>query len=225
MLFDLVRQAGGLLDARGSLGSEVQADFARIDRGEEVPAKERHQGQGYQAACRHQQHELARPPQGGFKQALVAVAQSGESGFEAALESLEAVEPLFLRGALALPTQQVLRERRHQRERQKVRGQYRECHRLGQRDEQVMRDAGQEEHRREHDADRERGHQRRQGDLGRSVHDGLLERLAQLELVRDVLDHHRGVVDQDAHRQSEAAQRHDVDTLAERRQRGERRQD
>ena len=54
-------------------------------------------------------------------------------------------------GSCAL--QPVLRQRRHQRARQHVGGQHREHHRLGQRHEQVARDARQHEHRHEHDAD------------------------------------------------------------------------
>ena len=40
--------------------------------------------------------------------------------------------------------------------------------------------------------------------------------LALLEVPVDVLDRHRRVVDQDADREREAAERHDVDRLAER---------
>ena len=61
--------------------------------------------------------------------------------------------------------QQVLRHRRHERARQDVRRQHREDDRLGQRHEQVARDAGEEEHRHEHDADAERRDERRHGDL------------------------------------------------------------
>ena len=50
----------------------------------------------------------------------------------------------------------------------------------------------------------------------RAVEDRLLERLALLEIAVDVLDRDRRVVDQDADRQRQAAQRHDVDRLAER---------
>ena len=49
--------------------------------------------------------------------------------------------------------------------------------------------------------------------------------LALLQVPVDVLDRHRGVVDQDADRQRQAAQRHDVERLADDRQRGERAQD
>ena len=49
--------------------------------------------------------------------------------------------------------------------------------------------------------------------------------LALLEVPVDVLDRHRRVVDQDADRERQAAQRHDVERLAERRQQRDRAQD
>ena len=52
-----------------------------------------------------------------------------------------------------------------------------------------------------------------------AVHDRGLDLLALLEMPVDVLDRHRGVVDQDADGERQAAQRHDVERLADRRQR------
>ena len=52
----------------------------------------------------------------------------------------------------------------------------------------------------------------------RAVEDRLLDRLALLQMPVDVLDGHGGVVDQDADREREAAERHDVERLADRRQ-------
>ena len=60
-----------------------------------------------------------------------------------------------------------------------------------------------------------RRHQRRQRDLLRAVENRRLDVLALLEVIVDVLDGHRRIVDQDADRQRKAAQRHDVDGLAE----------
>ena len=72
---------------------------------------------------------------------------------------------------------------------------------------------------------RERGDECRDRDLLRAVEDRLLERLALLEMLVDVLDRHRGVVHQNADRQRQAAQRHDVDRLAQREQHDDRSQD
>ncbi len=51
-----------------------------------------------------------------------------------------------------------------------------------------------------------------------AVENGRLDLLALLQMPVDVLDRHRGVVDQDADREREAAERHDVEGLADRRQ-------
>ena len=57
-----------------------------------------------------------------------------------------------------------------------------------------------------------------QRNLVRAVEDRRFHVLAVLEVVIDVLDRDCSVIDQDANRQGEAAQRHDVNGLAERRQ-------
>ena len=67
--------------------------------------------------------------------------------------------------------------------------------------------------------------ERRDGDLIGAVEDRRLERLAFLEVPVDVLDRDRGIVDQDADGEREAAERHDVDRLAQCAERDDRRQD
>ena len=56
----------------------------------------------------------------------------------------------------------------------------------------------QEEHGHEHDADAERGNERRHGDLLRAVENGLPHLLAHGQIALDVFDFHRGIIDQDA---------------------------
>ena len=74
----------------------------------------------------------------------------------------------------------------------------------------------EEHHRDEHDADRQRRDERRPGDLHGPVEDRLPQRLAQAEVAVDVFDLHRRVVDQDADRQRQAAERHHVERVAQR---------
>ena len=74
----------------------------------------------------------------------------------------------------------------------------------------------EEEHRHEHDADAEQRDESRHHDLLGAVHDGGFDLLALLEMPVDVLDRHRGFVDQDADGERQPAQRHDVERLAER---------
>ena len=66
-----------------------------------------------------------------------------------------------------------------------------------------------------HDADGQRGDQRGSGDLRGAVENGLLNLLARLDVAIDVFNLDGCVVDQDADGQSESAEGHDVDGLAE----------
>src|SRR5712664_1389981 len=129
------------------------------------------------------------------------------------------------RNPLVRRLQQVHRERRHQGPGQHVGGEHREDDRFGQRHEEVAGHPTQEEHGQEHDADAEGGHQRGHRDLGRTVQDRGPVVVAALTMALDVLDGDGGVVHQDAHREGEAAQGHDVDRLAEHAERDHRAED
>ncbi len=72
----------------------------------------------------------------------------------------------------------------------------------------------QKEHRHEDDADAQGRDQRRHGDLARAFENGLVEIGSHVQVALDIFDRHGGVVDQNADRQRETAQRHDVDGLA-----------
>ena len=103
----------------------------------------------------------------------------------------------------------------HERAREEVRRQHREDDRQRERREQILRRAGEEHDRHEDDADAQRRDERGHGDLLRAVEDRPLRRLALCQVAVDVLDLDRGVVDQDADRERQAAQRHHVQRLAE----------
>jgi hypothetical protein len=87
------------------------------------------------------------------------------------------------------------------------------------------RDARKKEHRHEHDADAKRRHERRNADLAGADQDRFLERSAEMQVAFDVLDRHDRLVDEDAHRQREAAERHQVERLAHGLEQQDRRQD
>ena len=115
---------------------------------------------------------------------------------------------------------------RGQRPRQRVGGEHREHDGKAERREQILRRPVQEQHRDEHAADRERRDQGRHRDLGRAVQRRIGQRLVLLgEQPVRVLDRHRGIVDQDADREREAAERHGVDGVAEEVEHHQRRQD
>ena len=90
-----------------------------------------------------------------------------------------------------------------------------------------MHRALEKHHGHENDADRQRGHERRHGDLLRAVEDRPDDRFAHAEIAMNVFDLDRSVVDQYADSQRQSAERHDVDRITEEPkddQRGENRQ-
>ena len=87
-----------------------------------------------------------------------------------------------------------------------------------------LRNPAQKKHRHKHDADGKRGDEGRNGNLRRAIQNGLLDLLAHLQIAIDVFNLDRGVVDQNADRQRQSTQRHDVDGLAQRAQHDQRNQ-
>ncbi len=151
--------------------------------------------------------------------------------FEAALEAREriaagfGVTGLIDRAVDMLMTQEMVCQRRHQRARQHIGSGQRQHHRFGQRPEQITGDAAKPEHWHEGDADTEQRHRRRHNDLLGAIENGGFDRLALLEVPVDVLDGDGSVVDQNADRERQATERHDVDGFAQQRKAGQRRQD
>ncbi len=126
---------------------------------------------------------------------------------------------------VGLGGQQVAGERRDDRARQEVGGQYGEHHGHRQRPEQRRRGTAEEEQRHEDDRDGKRRHHRRRRDLRGAIHDGLQDLFSLRHVAVDVLDLHRRVVHQDADGEREPAQRHHVERLAQRREPHDRAQD
>src|SRR5260370_104142 len=94
-------------------------------------------------------------------------------------------------------------------------GQHRKDDGLAEWHEEVSRDTRQEEHRKEHNADRYRCHKCRRGDLLSTIEDGLFDLLSHRDISIDVLDFHRGIIDENSDCQGQATQSHDVDGFAE----------
>ena len=69
------------------------------------------------------------------------------------------------------------------------------------------------------------GDERRNGDLRGAIQNRLLHLLSLFEIAIDIFNLDGGIVDQDADRQRQAAQGHDVDGLAQRPQHDQRDQD
>ena len=155
--------------------------------------------------------------QRGRQQLPVSVAKSVEPFLEPPLEVSQ--NRLGTIGFVLVPAHDVHHQRGNQRARKQVGGEHGEHHRLRQRHEQIARYAGQEEHRHEHNADAQGGNEGRDRDLLRAVQNGLFQLLALGQVAFDVFDFDRGVVHQDADRQRQPSQGHDVDRLAQRAQR------
>ena len=114
-------------------------------------------------------------------------------------------------GACDLAREQVFHQHRHDRAREDVAREDREDDRERERHEEELRRAFEQHDRDEDDADRERGDEGGHGDLLRAVEDRLLQRFPHREVAVDVFDLDRGVIDEDADGQREAAEGHHVD--------------
>jgi hypothetical protein len=223
--FDLVGNARGVLDPRAGRRAQMQADFAGIHRREEVAPGERHQRKRADAKQQKDRDEAARTRYRRAEHAAIAFTQPLEALLEAGLKADQARNRTVAGDRrVAARAHQIHREGRHQRAREKVRRDHREHHRFGERHEQIAGHAGEQEHRHEYDADRQRRDESRHGDFAGAVEDRVVQRLAVLQMMRDVFDGDRGVVDENPHGERKAAERHDVDGLAERGQRDQRRQ-
>ena len=84
--------------------------------------------------------------------------------------------------------EQIHRQRGNQRSRKHIGSEHREHHRLGQREEQIARHAGEEEHRQKHDANTQRGDQRGKRDLRRAIQNAGVQIFALIEIAVDVFD-------------------------------------
>ena len=104
---------------------------------------------------------------------------------------------------------------RHEGAREEVGGHHGEGDGHGERGEEVLGRAGEQDDRDEDDADGERGDEGGRGDLLGGVEDGADERLLLGHVAVGVFDFDGGVVDEDADGEREAAEGHDVDGLAE----------
>ena len=144
---------------------------------------------------------------------MIGGANSFEAVLEAALEAGEDVARWD--GVVVVGLEQVHGQRGHERAREDVGGEHREDDGFGERNEEIARDAAQEEHRQEDDADAERGDESGNGDLRCAFEDGVVQAVTLFEVAFDVFDGDGGVVDEDADGESQTAEGHDVDGLAE----------
>ncbi len=158
----------------------------------------------------------------------ILLPQRVEAVLETMVNTSEKAGLLLRLGVLAcfdLGAHQVHDERRNEGSREEIGRQQSKDDGFGQRDEEITGHTRQEKHRDEHDADAQGRHECRDRNLLRSIQNALVEILPSTELPLDVLDGDRGIVDENANRQRQAAQGHDVDGFSDRAQHQQRRQD
>ncbi len=88
-----------------------------------------------------------------------------------------------------------MHHRRHQRARQKIGGQHRQHHCQRHRSEEKLHCAFEKYHWDENNADGERRHEGRHGDLLRAIENRFGNRFAHGEIAMDIFDLHRRVID------------------------------
>src|SRR6266481_3122852 len=156
---------------------------------------------------------IAREP----RQHAIAVTKSLESLFKTLLKSNERIAAWGTR-FLFISSQQVLGHGGDNRPGKQVRGQHSENHSFGERHKEISGDGGQQEHWSKHDADRQCGHEGGCRYLRRAVEDNFVHVLLGLRLAVAiyVLDLNGRVVHQDADRQSESTERHNIDRFSDR---------
>src|SRR5713226_484152 len=179
-----------------------------------------------EAACEERNQESAPVVEANLQQVAIAVTKSLEGLFKTLLKSNERITAWCTR-FLFISSQQVLGHGGDDRPGKQVRGQHSENHGFGERHKEIPRDAGQQEHRSKHNADRECGHEGGCGDLRCAVEDNFIHVLLwfRLAVAVDVLDLNGRVVYQDANRQSEPTECHNVDRFSNRAKRNDGGQD
>ncbi len=153
------------------------------------------------------------------KQVRVATTHALEAALEGGVTAGEPGAPSARRcgrGAVMLAPEQEADGDRRQGARQAVGRQHGEHDGKPERREQVFRRPLQEHYRGEDAADGERRYQRRHGDAGGAVQGRMRQAVVLLgHQAMGILDGHRRIVDQDADRERETAERHRVEGLAQ----------
>src|SRR5580658_6794817 len=192
----------------------MKFESAAIHAGEKVLAQPWNQNcQRAEAKNKKRNQEGAAVMQTELEQAVIPLPETFEGFLKSLLHPYQRITGGGATSIHVIAAQEIFGHRWDDRAGKKVRRQHGENHGFSERYKQVPRHAGQHEHRSKHNADRKRGHESGRGNLRGAVQDNLVHVLLRLRcaISIDVLDFNSSVVYQDADRQSEATQRHDVD--------------
>ena len=218
-LLHLIAKVGGFFNAHSRWSTQVKFESAAVNAGKKVPAQPRDQNCQRAETAREERNQ-ENPP---VLETESPAARDSSHGISRRLpQNLFETVPAdcgWRRNHFAVfsPRNKILRHGRDDRPGEQIRRQHRENHCFGERHKEIPRHARQQEHRSKHNTDRKRGHERGCRDLRRAVEDNFVHVLLRFRFTIsiDVLDLDRGIVHQDADRQSESAERHDVDRFSD----------
>src|SRR5258705_10168542 len=149
----------------------MEFERTAIHTREEVSSQPGNQNrQRPKTASKEHNHKNLAVVETSLQQAAIAPAKLFEGLLKALLHSYERVAT----GTGTLPfisAQKILGHGGNDRPRKQIRGQHREYHGFGERNKEISRYAGQQEHRGKHYADRKCGYEGRSCNLGRAVQD------------------------------------------------------
>ena len=227
-LVDLIGEPLGFLNARAGVRADVQQELPGVHARKKIAPQYRRQQPRHEAKSKEEKRERPAMLETTREQRAITVAKTVETALEAALKFYERQRQCRSFGIVMFTVAVQFHiavkphhQGRHERSRNDVAGEHREHHGFGQRHKQITRHTREKKHRHEHDANTQRRDERRQRDFLRAGQNGFFERLARRHVVMDIFNRHRRIVHQDADRQRETAERHQVDRFTERAQTGD----
>ena len=206
-------------NAQTGASTHVQTDLAGIDIGEKIAAKNADEQERESAKRKKADGEEPGRMERKAQSLPISLAESFKAFFKTLLiapEKAHLFPDMFFGVIFVFGTQEVHRQRRNDRPRPHIGRQHGKAHRFPERHKQKPGHSRQEKHGDEHDTDAERGDKSGHGDLLRAVQDRLNSFLAHRQVAIDVFNFDGSVIHQDADGERQAAQRHDVNGLAER---------
>ena len=208
MVFHLGEQLLRLLDTQPRLPADVQSHLPGVNGGKEILPQQRHQGQRERHERNEEHNENSAVREHVVERMSIRLPETLESMLNPVVRAPQ--RSTAPRPARRLICKQVVHHRRHQRAREEVRRQHCEDDRHGERDEERLRRSGDECHGKEDDADANRRDERGHRNLRCSVEDRADDGLARRALTMKVLDCDGCVVNEDAHRERHATERHQI---------------
>ena len=207
-LRDLALQRDHRVEGNVLRSFDEAQELAGVLRGQEALRRAREQGHRRDADAEEHDHHRAAVAERPAQRYLISMLH----GVEAALEG-HVQAPVAL--VLEVRLEDAAAHHRRQRERDEARDQHRGDDGDGELVEQPPEDAAHEQHRDEHRGERDGHRDDGEDDLLRALEGRLQRRLAHLQMPRDVLEHHDGVVDHEADAQGERHQRNVVEAVAQ----------